>query len=245
MKIAVGVQCRLNSTRLPCKALLKLSDTTVLGMTLSRSIFQGFPTYLLTSFESNDNLICNEGKVNNVQKVIRGSLHNVSSRYLSLIDEVGPDFIVRVTADNPLTEYRYINPMIGHMIKTNLPYAWVEPYSCADGVNLEIFTSDFFKQSFEMDQSEYTKEHVTSWMQNKIGDKACLNLLDFNEITPNNSEDMHFGIDTIEDYLKVSKIINFTESKERKWSDNNFPYYCISNAKLPETNYPIGRRHYP
>ena len=33
--IVIGVKSRLSSKRLPCEALLKLSNTTILGMTLS------------------------------------------------------------------------------------------------------------------------------------------------------------------------------------------------------------------
>jgi len=245
LNVAVGIQCRLGSQRLPCKALLKLSDTTILGMTIKRSIAQNFDTFLLTSEDESDDLILKEGKENNVKKVIRGSLLDVSSRYLNLIDEVKPDFVVRVTADNPLTEFRYINPLIEHMIRTDLPYSWVDPYSCADGVNLEIFTSEFFKLSYESDKSKFCREHVTSYMRSQVGLRSSVKLYELLKITPQNSSNLHFGIDNIEDYVKMNKIINFTESKGIRWFDDQFTYECISNAKNQAINYPQGRRHFP
>ena len=214
-------------------------------MTIKRSISQNFETYLLTSDHESDDLILKEGKANNVKKVIRGSLTDVSSRYLNLIEEVKPDFVVRVTADNPLTEFRYINPLIEHMQRTNLDYSWVDPYSCADGVNLEIFKPKFFKLSYESDKSVFCREHVTSYMRSKVGLRSTVKSKELSKLTPQGSANLHFGIDKIGDYVKMSKIINFTESKGTRWSEDQFTYECISNAKNPEINYPQGRRHFP
>ena len=48
-KIVIGIQCRISSSRLPGKSLLKLEETTVLGMCLTRAVLSGYPVYLLTS----------------------------------------------------------------------------------------------------------------------------------------------------------------------------------------------------
>lgn len=244
MKIIVAIQCRLSSKRLPGKALLKLSNTTVLGMTILRSMAFEYPTFLLTSTEKEDDLITKESELLNVNGVIRGSLNNVLSRFFLLTESVNADFIVRVTADNPLTEFKFIDPLIRHMHKNNLSFSWIDPYQCADGINLEIFTPAFLKKSYESDTSDYNKEHVTHWMKNSTK-KNCYLDIRKNNLTPKGSNDLHFGIDTIQDFLKVEKIIDHTEKKGLNWLNKDFTFNCIQNALNQEIKYPIGRRHYP
>ena len=44
--IAIGLQARLSSARLPCKAMLSFGETSVLGFLIHRSLLSGFDTYL-------------------------------------------------------------------------------------------------------------------------------------------------------------------------------------------------------
>ena len=244
MNIVVGVQCRLSSKRLPGKALLKLSNTTILGMTLSRCKLLDYPTFLLVSNRNEDELLMREAFLNNVDDVIKGSLDNVLSRFISLSEKVNPDFIVRVTADNPLTEFRYIKPLISYMKEMNLPYCWVDPYECADGINLEVFTPEFLKESQKRDNSTHNNEHVTPWMREEVGKFSSVKSNGVEKITPRGSSEFHFGIDTFDDYIKVQNIVNFTELKT-KWQEPNFTYQCITNVIKKKVPYPTGRRHYP
>ena len=244
MKVIVAIQCRLSSKRLPGKALLKLSNTTVLGMTISRSLAFKYPTFLLTSTEPEDDLVTRESELFDVSGVIRGSLNNVLSRFILLTESVNTDFIVRVTADNPLTEYKFIDPLISHMLKNNLSYSWVDPYKCADGINLEVFTPAFLRKSYDSDKSELNTEHVTHWMRDITKEKCNVDI-EKNNLTPKGSNDLHFGIDTFQDFLKVEKIINYTQKKGMNWLNKDFTYNCIQNILNQNLKYPIGRRHYP
>ena len=245
LKIVVGIQCRLSSKRLPGKALLKLSDTTIMGMTIMRSIASRYETYLLTSDQKEDDIIEEEGDFLNVNKIIRGPLMDVMRRYLNLAEEIQPDYIVRVTADNPLTEYGFIKPLINSMQEMDNDYALIDPYQCADGINLEIFTPNFLMDSYDSDKSKFNKEHVTPWMRNQLGAQSSIKLKNINNITPPYSDNLHFGVDTLDDYIKVRNIINYTESKNLSYLDKDFTYNCVKNVINSNFQYPDGRRHYP
>ena len=244
VNIVVGVQSRLSSKRLPGKALLKLSNTSVLGMTLSRCKLLDYPTYLLTSNRNEDELLIKEAFLNNIDDVIRGSLDNVLSRFILLSEKVKPDFIVRVTADNPLTEFRFIKPLISYMKEINLPYCWVDPYKCADGTNLEVFTPEFLIESQKRDNTAVNKEHVTAWMRRKVGKSSYVESNGLEKIIPSGSSEFHFGIDTFDDYIKVQNIVNFTELNT-KWQEPDFTYKCITNVIKKKVPFPKGRRHFP
>ena len=241
LRVIVAIQCRLSSNRLPAKALLKLSNTTVLGMTVSRSLAFGYPTFLLTSEEKDDDLLIRESELLSINGVIRGSLNNVLSRFILLTQSVDADFIVRVTADNPLTEFRFIDPLLKHMSKNNLSYTWVDPYQCAYGVNLEIFTPDFLRKSYNSDTSDFNKEHVTPWMRNSAGKKSYLDIQK-NNLNPKGSEHLNFSIDTFQDFLRVENVINQTEKKGFKWLDKDFTFSCIQYALIQNINIPSKER---
>jgi len=100
----IGIQCRISSSRLPCKALLEIADTTIIGMCIQRARISGYPVFLLTSNHNEDDLIAESALRHGASGIIRGSLDNVLSRYVTLAEMTSYDYIVRVTADNPLTE---------------------------------------------------------------------------------------------------------------------------------------------
>ena len=115
-KLVIGVQCRISSSRLPGQALLKLEETTVLGMCLTRAILNGYRVYLLTSDDKSDDILETEARNCGVNGIIRGSLNDVLSRFISLANKTEADYIVRVTADNPLTEFRFIDELSNFVI---------------------------------------------------------------------------------------------------------------------------------
>ena len=58
-------------------------------------------------------------KKREVNGVIRGSLKNVLGRFLSFQKIVDTNHIVRVTADNPLTEFRFIYDLKNDLLSKN------------------------------------------------------------------------------------------------------------------------------
>ena len=153
LRVAIGIQCRLSSRRLPGKALLKILDTTMLGFCLKRAKLSGFPVYVLTSCEELDDLVVVEAQSHSITGVIRGSLSNVLSRYCELVRSSQADYIVRVTADNPLTEYSFIEPLVEYLISCEGDYAWIDPKLCPEGVNLEVIRASALVDSLQLDSS--------------------------------------------------------------------------------------------
>ena len=60
-------------------------------------------------------LIADSASRYGVDGIIRGSLSNVLSRYISMVEKYPCDYIVRVTADNPLTEFGFIEYLVHHI----------------------------------------------------------------------------------------------------------------------------------
>ena len=201
-KIIVGIQSRLSSSRLPCKAMLSFGQTSMLGFLLKKSLAFGYDTYLLTSNQVEDDILEREAFSQNITGVIRGSIRDVRSRYLDLIQRIKCDYVVRVTGDNPFTDFRAIEPLVSHMLDTNHEYAWLDPSCCPDGINLEIFTPNLLLKSIESSDHDMDLEHVTPWMKNHLKGKGLwLNWYS------TNSSCYHVGVDTLEDYSKILSLI--------------------------------------
>ena len=204
--LVIGIQSRISSSRLPGKSLLRLEDTTVLGMCIKRALKTGFPVYLLTSENEEDNLIALEGENAGVNGVIRGSLTNVLGRFLSLAKIVDTNYIVRVTADNPLTEFRFIYDLNDYLTKNQFNYVSMNISTCPEGTNLEIFTKEALYDSLRSDKSPENLEHVTYYMKKISHNKQFLieNKLGYKK---NDYEKISFTIDNLEDYINVANII--------------------------------------
>ena len=240
---AIGIQCRLTSSRLPCKALLKLSDTTVLGMCIQRAKHTGQPVFLLTSDQEEDDLTVGVASESGADGIIRGSLSNVLSRYLMLAQSYPCEYIVRVTADNPLTEYEFVNPLIDYVHLNNLPYACIEPSLCPEGTNIEVFSKQALICSVNDDKSDVNLEHVTPYMRRNLSSVQCLKDIARNRF-PLDCNNLSFTIDTLSDYTKVARLISTVEQESRiSWREPLFVQACAEFAFNDRARFDFGRNH--
>ena len=239
----IGVQCRLSSSRLPCKALLELADTTILGMCLERAKIAGYPVFILTSDQQEDGLIAESALRNGVDGVIRGSLDNVLSRYVRLAEEVSCDYIVRVTADNPLTEFGFIEPLVQHVSLNSLSYSWIEPSACPEGTNLEIFSKQALYESAHIDNSSSNLEHVTAYMRRNLLTDKCLKET-VSQFFPFDCTKLSFTVDTLSDYVGLVKLTNLVFQKLGiSWRSPEFVQVCAEFAYNCSGFYAKERNH--
>ena len=147
-----------------CLQSTSLGDYTTLGFLIERSKSVNIPVYVLTSDEKPDDLIVFEALKYSPLGIIRGSHQDVLQRYVKLQKETDADFLIRVTADNPFTDFRLIQNLINFMEKNNLSYATVDKKYALEGTNIELFTSGILRESYRNDKSLTNKEHVTPYM---------------------------------------------------------------------------------
>lgn len=241
--VVVGIQCRISSSRLPCKALLHLCDTTILGMCIQRAKNTGLPVFLLTSDLEEDDLIADFARGCGVAGVIRGSLDNVLSRYVSLAEKVSCDYLVRVTADNPLTEFSFIDPLIHHISLNSIEYSCVKPSLCPEGTNLEIFSKQALFESATVDQSNLNLEHVTHYMKQKLSGIHCLGG-SVSSFFPFDCRQLSFTVDTLSDYIYLVRLINVVvQNLGIDWQSPQFVQLCAEYASNHTSMYAKVRNH--
>lgn len=103
----------MSSSRLPGKVLRPLAGKPMIWHIVQRARACQLvdEVVVATSLESSDDPLasfCNETNV----KCHRGSLDNVLSRYVEVLEEVSADYFVRITGDCPLIHPQYIDGQI-------------------------------------------------------------------------------------------------------------------------------------
>lgn len=119
MAVIVAVQARMSSTRLPGKALMDIAGKTMLERVLA-ACSGPWDTMVLTSTDPTDDMLA-VWMDDQAVRYRRGSLTNVLSRYTEVAIGMQPDVLVRVCADAPFLEKRWVDRAIDEVLDKRQP----------------------------------------------------------------------------------------------------------------------------
>ncbi|MFL0555199.1 cytidylyltransferase domain-containing protein [Paenibacillus barengoltzii] len=211
VKVAAIIQARLSSQRLPGKVLKDLHGKTLLERVIGQAQKSSSvdEIWLATSAEPEDDLLEIAGRRLGVS-VYRGPLDNVLQRFYETAEHSGADLIVRITADNPLVEPRFIDQGLAALQANRLDYVGMEhvPY----GTGIEVFTRQALIRAAQEATSDYEREHVTPYILNH---PEKFNMIKIQpELKHLQREDVRLTIDTMEDYVKMYKLFYHLENQK-------------------------------
>lgn len=208
-KVVIGIQARSTSTRLPNKIMERIGDKTVLEHVIYQCENSARYINKYTSkhgmFVLKAILIPTGDNVNHSlhrQTVVEGDEQNVLSRYKKMVDQMNPDFIVRITADCPMIKSAYISKhittgcLVGYDYLTNV---WEKCRTSFDGMDIEFFSRKMFDWCYENSREQRHKEHVTLLMRENPPDWARLGAY----VEEIDLSQLKLSIDTIEDLNRV------------------------------------------
>lgn len=199
VKVVGIIQARMSSSRLPGKVMLDLGGKTLLERVVenvkkSSSIDE---IIIATSMCEEDTVIEHVAKRLDV-KCIRGSLEHVFSRFKKAIIESNADIVVRVTADNPLTNANLIDVGINQLQEKSLDY--VSFKNVPVGTAVEVFNANTFLLINESILNSHNIEHVTSYFYQNRTEFNIEFIEDFYE---KDMSHISVTVDTLADYVKV------------------------------------------
>jgi spore coat polysaccharide biosynthesis protein SpsF len=203
-KVVAIIQARMNSSRLPHKVALDIYGKPLLERVIDQVKRARFVDSIVvaTSTEKDDNIIemlCQRLNIH----CFRGSLNDVRSRFVKIAKQQHASIIVRITADNPLTEPYYIDLLVSKIKgNSNIDYCIMDKDSIPDGTMSEAFRIEAFLKSISLDDSEYSREHVTPAIK-----KMC-HIHTFKPDDAYMLSDFFVGVDTFDDYLKINRIFS-------------------------------------
>ncbi|CAN5487738.1 hypothetical protein BH10BAC1_BH10BAC1_13590 [soil metagenome] len=141
-KINIGtiIACRLKSTRLPRKALLKIGDLTSVEYCIKSALqFENVKTTVLATSTAEEDAELGKHTYRPEVKFFQGEPDDVMQRYVDVVKKYNIDTFVRVTADMPFLSNEILQFLLKSHFETKADYTIGT--TAAIGTNLEIINS--------------------------------------------------------------------------------------------------------
>ena len=124
MKVLCLLQARMDSERLPGKIMKEISGIPIIGHILRNLSYSKKIDEIIvaTTTNSSDDILVNYLDKHN-WKYFRGDENDVLLRYAKALKQFPADYVVRITADNPLTDPEMVDSVIEQAILTKSDYS--------------------------------------------------------------------------------------------------------------------------
>lgn len=166
MKFLVIIQARCGSSRLPSKVLKNVEGKTVLEQMLNRvsKSTKVDEVMVATTINPEDvpivNLVSGLG-----YRVFAGSSVDVLDRYYQTAKLIRPEYVIRLTADCPLFDWRVLDEAIEELNEDSDDLcSYTETFP--DGEDLEIIRFSVLEEIWEKASLASEREHVTLYVKN-------------------------------------------------------------------------------
>ena len=171
-KVAIFIQARMQSTRLPHKVLKDLCGKPVLRHIVDRCKKADAAEHVvvLAPDTSDDEALVEFGKNQNIE-IFQGPQNNVLERFYKAAQEFQPNVIVRLTGDNPIVPIELLQQMVHDFLQGLEQGSMVymnnhgEPPTFPTGVSIEIFTKGLLDEAYHNATEDFQREHVTPYMR--------------------------------------------------------------------------------
>ena len=234
MKITAIIQARQNSTRFPNKVMKKILNRPIIDLLIERvkrSKFINDIVIAIPKSKINKSIynFCKKKKYN----VFRGSSNNVLKRYYFAAKKNNSKIIVRLTADNPLIDYKIIDKTIKHFFNKKVDYCSntnPNPNNYPDGMDVEVFDFKTLEKTYKSAILPSEKEHVTfyMWKTKLFKTSQPIHKIDYSKF--------RLTIDYIEDFKLVKKIFECIYPKKKFFDLNDIIKFLKKNSELLKYN---------
>jgi spore coat polysaccharide biosynthesis protein SpsF len=161
--VAIVLQARMGSNRLPGKSLAPIEGRTILGHCIERLRSRsGLPVIVATTTLAEDDVLAAEASRWGAPTV-RGSAEDVLSRFLLAANLFDLRTLIRATADNPAVDMDAPRRTLDLIERTGACHV-VEhglPYGCA----VEAISVDSLREAATQTSEAYDREHVTPFLK--------------------------------------------------------------------------------
>ena len=177
--IAIVLQARMASRRLPGKVLLPILGRAMILRQLERIQFSEFSKDLVvatTDMEIDDQLASVISRTG--YELFRGSCDDVLDRYYQVARQYGLSHVIRITGDCPLIDSHIIDKVVKAHIDSNSDYTSNNfPPTFPDGLDVEVMNYSTLEKCWESAKLISEREHVTLYVKNNRTDFKCTNIV--------------------------------------------------------------------
>ncbi len=236
-KVIAVIQARMESVRLPGKAMLELAGKPLLAHVIERTLaIAGIDRVVLATGNGAENMQLVElAKSMDIDFFI-GSPENVLERYYYTAHAYGGDYIVRVTGDNPFTDPDYASMVVDIALESGADLCAIPNLPL--GAAVEVIKREALNEAFEMSEKQYHFEHVTPF----IKEHSELFHIERHPVhIANPFKNLRLTVDTPEDY-KLAKIIFEKLYEGRPFSLESVINFLTINPELVNINNSVVQR---
>ena len=165
-KVVAIVQARVGSTRLPGKSLMPLAGREMVLRILERIKRASLIDEIVLAIpDSEEDIVLASLAAALGVTVFRGSENDVLERYYFAALETSADYIVRIPADNPVSQPEEIDRIVSHHLDLGRPgfssnLAEVNHSGYPDGIGAEIFDFVLLEKAWQSNGDSEQREHV-------------------------------------------------------------------------------------
>jgi spore coat polysaccharide biosynthesis protein SpsF len=207
MKIVGIIQARMNSSRLPNKAMLSLHGYPIIEWVVRRTMNSSLVNDVVVVIPTNqiDDILETE-VVRIGANVFRGDEFDVLSRYYNAALITNATHIVRICADNPLIDGAEIDNLIKYYFENPCDYAYNHiplKNNYPDGIGAEIISVSLLNHLYSVTTKFEHREHSLSYIWEN---QYQFSIKTFNPINKKlHRPDLKFDVDTYEDFAYLQK----------------------------------------
>ena len=214
-RIAVVVQARMGSSRLPGKVALPLAGAPLLLRMLERvrASKTPFDVVLATTSDPSDDIVRELGTKAGV-RTVSGHPTDLIVRHLQAAHEAKADVVVKIPSDCPLIDPGVIDRVLAVYLEGGFDFVSnLHPATYPDGNDVEVFSTALLELADSEAKRQLEREHTTPffWEQPerfKIGSVTW-------ETGENLSMSHRFTIDYPEDYAFIRAVYEALYREER------------------------------
>jgi len=231
--IALIVQARVGSTRLPEKVLRPLSGKSMLQWELERLRHaRKIDRFVVaTTGKSNDDPVASLAQTAGFE-VFRGNETDVLDRYYQAAKEAKADVVVRVTGDCPLHDPGVVDLVVDRFMEKRVDYT-ITPANFPEGLDTEVFRFSALQSAWEEAQLPSEREHVTLFIRNhperfKLDEKWSVGDFDHHAY--------HWSVDTEADFTFVEQVYAHLSREDANFTMNDILELITRHPELLEIN---------
>ena len=238
-KLGIIVQARMGSSRLPGKMGRKFyNGKSLLEIVIERilSASGNLPVVIATTKGSIDDYIVNTSK-NSGALVFRGSEEDVMSRFIGAADMYQLNTLIRICADNPFIQPKYIKQLINYNKDLTADYVGFRLNKTHPGIKTHL---GFFPERVKLKalkevykpglDSKY-KEHVTNYFYSRDNEKYLVNWIELN-YPPNVLEEVRLTIDVEGDFVVSDKLYKYLNENGMEGDDVEIIKYLREHPSI-------------
>jgi spore coat polysaccharide biosynthesis protein SpsF len=225
----VILQARMSSTRLPGKVLAEINEIPMIYWQVKRieksKLIGGICVAI--SEDPIDDVLFNFLVSHNIE-VVRGSLDNVTNRFMKVINSHSQENLIRITGDCPLVMPNLIDEMIEKFNEQNIDYMSnsIMP-TFPDGLDVEIFTKKAFTKLLEFQLSPQEIEHVTLGFYQRRGEFRISNFMDNLD-----RSNFRWTVDYPEDLAFVRNVYSHFKGRETSFEYEDVLEFLSANPQI-------------